>query len=149
IQTALERAHQVFAGDTFGQRGLLESGAELPFQNAVNAADLLLFAELETVADDLLGAVFSVLSRDEIAALDGALLAMAAFALEIKFHALAPALPANRADVSCQFASPNLAFSRQLSAFSSFSYQVRFTAGGRPSSRLTPDHKLRQLTTDR
>jgi hypothetical protein len=44
-----------------------------------------------------------MLPGDEVALFDGALLGMAALALEKKFHALTPALPANRADVSCQF----------------------------------------------
>jgi hypothetical protein len=64
-----------------------------------------------------------VLSGNEVALFNGALLAVAAFPFEIKLHALAPALPANRADISCQclllFTSP-LPQGR--------GYLVRFTA---------------------
>jgi hypothetical protein len=45
-----------------------------------------------------------VLAGDEIALFNGALFGVAALAFEIKFHAFAPALPADRADVSCQVA---------------------------------------------
>jgi hypothetical protein len=65
-----------------------------------------------------------MLPGDEVALFNGALLAVAALAFEIKFHALAPALPANRADISCQV---------KLSL--PFLTQVRFTAmaGLRPA----------------
>src|SRR5271157_4774407 len=72
--------------------------------SAVHAPHLLLLAELQTVADDLLRPLLAVLSGDEIALLDSALFAVAALPFEKKLHALAPALPANRADVSCQVA---------------------------------------------
>ena len=75
----------------FWQRGLFEGAAELAFQHAVDAAHLLLFAQLQAVADDLRLAVLAVLSGNEVALLDGALLAVAALALEKQFHALAPA----------------------------------------------------------
>src|SRR5204862_7388418 len=95
-----------------------EGGAELAFQDAVDAADLLLFAKLQAVADDFFRPILAVLAGNEIAFFNGALFAVAALALEIKFHALAPALPANRADVSCQVALLTLASL----------LQVRFTA---------------------
>src|SRR4051794_1717521 len=102
VEAALQAGHQVLAGDAFGVCGLFVGAAELALENAVDAPDLLLFTKLETVADDFGLAVLSMLSGNEIAALDGALLAVAALALEEQFHALAPALPANGADVSCQ-----------------------------------------------
>jgi hypothetical protein len=66
----------------------------------------------------------TVLPGDEVAFFDGALFAVAALAFEIEFHALAPALPANGANISCQ-----VAFSLP------FLTQVRFTAmaGLRPA----------------
>src|ERR1019366_8879192 len=88
IEAALERGHQVLAGDALGQSGLFESTAELRFQHAVHAPHLLLFAELQTVADDLLCPFLAVLPGDEIALLDGALFAVAALPFEIEFHAL-------------------------------------------------------------
>ena len=69
-------------GDAFGEGGLFERAAELALEDAVNASDLLLFAKLEAVADDLRLAVLAMLSGNEIAALDGALFAMAALAFE-------------------------------------------------------------------
>ena len=68
--------------------------------------------KLQAVADDLLLAVFAMLPGDEVALFDGALLAVAALAFQKKFHALAPALPANRANVSCQVYSPYLSYFR-------------------------------------
>jgi hypothetical protein len=88
--------------------GLFEPAAELTFQDAVDAAHFLFFAELQAVADDLRFAVLTVLSGDEVALFDGALLAVTTLALEVELHALAPALPANRADISCQVTSPYL-----------------------------------------
>ena len=66
----------------FWQGGLFEGVAELALEDAVDAADLLLFAKLEAVADDLRLAVLAVLSGNEVAALDGALFAVAALAFE-------------------------------------------------------------------
>ena len=66
----------------FVQGGLFEGAAELAFENAVDAADLLLFAKLEAVADDLRLAILAMLSGNEVAALDGALFAVAALAFE-------------------------------------------------------------------
>ena len=90
---------QVLAGDALWMRGLFEGVAELGFQHAVDAAHLLLFAQLQAVADHLRLAVLAMLSGDEVALFDGALFAVAALAFEKQFHALAPALPANRADI--------------------------------------------------
>src|SRR5215472_8484189 len=106
VETALESGHQQLAGDPFGLRGLLVRTAELGFQHAVNTAHLLLLAKLEAIADDLRLAVLAMLPGHEVALFNGALLAVAALTFEIKFHALAPALPANRADVSCQVVYP-------------------------------------------
>ena len=73
---------QVLAGDAFHGRGFFEGAAELAFENAVHAARLLLLAQLQAVADDLLCAVLAMLAGDEIALFDGALLAVAALAFE-------------------------------------------------------------------
>ena len=62
--------------------GLLEQVAELRFEQPVVAAGLLLFAELEAVADDLGLAILAVLAGNEIAALDGALFGVAALAFQ-------------------------------------------------------------------
>jgi hypothetical protein len=63
--------------------GFFEGVAELGFEDAVDAADLLLLAKLQAVADDLLYfAILAVLSGNKVALFDGALLGMAAFALQ-------------------------------------------------------------------
>ena len=64
------------------------------------------FSKLQAVADDLLGASLPVLSGNEIALFNGAFLAVAALAFQIKFHALAPALPADGTNISCQIKPP-------------------------------------------
>src|ERR1017187_10554986 len=130
VQAALQVLHQVLARDPLLQRCLLEGDAELAFQHAVHAAHLLFLAKLQAVAHNLLSAVLAMLPRNEVALFDGALLAVAALALEVEFHALSPALPANRAYISCQ-----VAFSLPMTT------QVRFTAmaGLRPAYfLLTP-----------
>src|SRR5471032_1225154 len=124
VQAALKRGHQVLAGDALGVSGLFEGVAELPFQNAVYTADLLLLAKLQTVTYDLLCPFLAVLSWNEIAFLNGALFAVAALALEIKLHALTPALPADRANISCQVTLLNL---------SNFRCGLRPMAGLRPA----------------
>ena len=116
IEAAFEVGQHDVAGDALGKGGLFEVVAELGLQQAVDAARLLLFAQLQAVADELGFAIFAVLPGNEVALFDGALFAVAALAFQEQFHALAPALPANRADVSCQVSSPYL------------SVQVRFTA---------------------
>ena len=56
--------------------------AELAFEKLIIAARLLLFAKLQTVADDLRLAILAVLAGSEIALFDGALLGVAALAFE-------------------------------------------------------------------
>src|SRR6478735_3952776 len=82
VQTALESSQQVLAGDALLQRRFLENVAELGFQDAVDAARFLLFAQLQAVAHQFRFAVFTMLAGDEIALLDRALFAVAAFTLE-------------------------------------------------------------------
>ena len=52
------------------RRSLLEVVAELAFLGEVDALCLLLFAQLQTVADDLRLAVFAVLAGRKVALLD-------------------------------------------------------------------------------
>src|ERR1022692_4624098 len=138
VQAALQVLHQVFAGDALLQRCLLEGDAELAFQHAVDAADFLLLAKLQAVADNLLGPVLTVLPGDEVALFDGALFAVAALAFEIEFHALAPALPADRADVSCQVRSlpfcPGAVYSQWQAFFPLVTSQRSLTVAARNAS---------------
>src|ERR1700678_2070146 len=124
----------MLAGDAFGRRGLFVGSAELPFQHAINAADFLLFAKLQAIPYNFLLAVFAMLSGDEVALFNGALLGVAAFALEIKLHALAPALPANWADISCPF---------PLLTFPYFRCGLQPTGGLRPAYELKPSTQRR------
>src|ERR1035441_2481033 len=114
IQAAFQVGQHHIAGDAFGQRGLLEVVAELGFQQAIDAAGLLLLAQLQAVADQLGLAVFTMLPGDEVAFFDGALFGVAALAFQEYLHALAPAKPAYRADVSCQCSSPYLSLLTSL-----------------------------------
>ena len=64
------------------REGLLEQVAELAFQQAVVAAGLLLFAQLEAIADDFRLAILAVLAGSEVALFDGALFGVAALAFQ-------------------------------------------------------------------
>jgi hypothetical protein len=74
----------------------------LGFEQTVDSARLLLFTQLQAVTDQFSLAILAMLAGNEVALFDRAFLRMAAFTLQKQFHALAPALPANRADISCQ-----------------------------------------------
>ena len=91
VQAALETTQQVLAGDAFHVRGFFKADAELGFKHAVDAARFLLFAQLQAVAHQLGFAVFAMLPRNEVALFNGALLAVAALALQKQFHAFTPA----------------------------------------------------------
>src|SRR5207249_9756294 len=79
---------------------LREVAAELILEHAVDALDLLLLAQLDAVADELLLARLSVLPRHEVPLFDGAFLRVAALALEEQLHPLAAAQAADRSNVS-------------------------------------------------
>src|SRR5579859_1556320 len=91
IEPAFEPHEEVLAGDAFLVRGLFEPVAKLRFEQSVDAAELLFFAELEAVADQLRLAILAMLSGNEIALFDSALLAVTALTFEKQLHALAPA----------------------------------------------------------
>src|SRR5258708_9244102 len=79
VETALQATEQVLARDALHFSGFFEGDAELGFEDTVNAANFLLFTQLQAVTDQLRFAVFPVLSRNKVAALDGALVRMTAF----------------------------------------------------------------------
>ena len=68
--------------------------AELALEDAVDAADLLLLAQLLAVVGQALAALLAVLARRVGAALDRALVSKALLAFEEQFLALAAALAA-------------------------------------------------------
>src|SRR5581483_6196581 len=88
------------AGDAARALGLLEVPAELVLEHAVDALDLLLLAQLQTVAGQLRLAGLAVLPRREVALLDRALLGVAPFPLEEQLHRLAAAQTADRSNIT-------------------------------------------------
>src|SRR3954452_4119101 len=91
VETGLEQAQQVLAGDSGLPAGLVVVGAELAFEDAVEAPRLLLLAKLEAVLG-LLHASTAVIARRVGTALDAALVGQATLALEEQLHALTAAL---------------------------------------------------------
>ena len=63
---------------------------------------------LHGAADDLRLAILAVLAGDEVAALNGTLLGVAALALQEQFHALTPAQPADGTCVTRHYRTPSL-----------------------------------------
>src|ERR1700722_762357 len=102
VQTALQLLQKHFAGDAAGARRLLEIVPELAFLGKVNALGLLLFAQLQTVADDFGLAVLAMLARGKIPLLDGTLIAEALGAFEEQLHALTAAETADGIGITCQ-----------------------------------------------
>jgi hypothetical protein len=87
VQTAFEQLKQVQTGQTPAALGDAEVAAELAFENAINAANFLLGAQLAsvigfTIAAAVGRAALAVLARGETTFLKGALRAEAAGTLE-------------------------------------------------------------------
>src|SRR5207245_10501694 len=80
---------------------LLKVIAELPLEQAVGALDFLFFAQLQAVTRDLRAPRLSVLSRDEIALLDRALLREATQTLQKQLLPFPAAQAADCIAVSC------------------------------------------------
>ena len=90
VEARLERAQQVLAGHAGAVLGGDEVVAELALEHAVGLADLLLLAQLQPVLADL-AAADAVLAGRRRAALEGALLGIAARALQEELGAFPPA----------------------------------------------------------
>src|SRR5439155_11963899 len=99
VEPHLEHAEEVLAGDTAPAVGLLVEVAELLLEHAVDAARLLLLAQLEQVLG-LTHPAAAVLAGRVRAALDRPLHRVALCALEEQLHLLAPAQPADRTRVA-------------------------------------------------
>src|SRR4051794_31970566 len=84
VETPLEQLEQGDTSDALGPFRFLEVAAELVFEHAVNALDLLLLAQLQAVAGELRLTRLAVLTGREVALLDGALLRVAALSLQEK-----------------------------------------------------------------
>src|SRR5580692_10720011 len=108
VETSLKLLEQEFAGDAGLVRGLLVVGTELGLEGEVDALGLLLFAELQTVADDLLHfAGLAVLAWGEVALLDGAFLGEALGSLEEELCSVAAAEAADGSCVTCHCIAPS------------------------------------------
>jgi hypothetical protein len=109
---------QEFAGNASLVRGLLVVGAELGLEREVDALGLLLLAQLQTVAHNLLDLLaLAVLAWGEVALLNGALVSKALRALEEEFCSVAATKAADGSCVTCHFISPKSSddrFTRRL-----------------------------------
>src|SRR6185436_4000561 len=94
VEAPLQHLHQHLAGDALGERRLAERVPELALEQPVDAACLLLLAQLLAVVGLLDAPALAVLAGRVPAALERALVAEAALALQEQLHALAPAQPA-------------------------------------------------------
>src|SRR5207247_8824538 len=84
VQTPFELCQEVFAGDTLLPDGFFEIRPELIFEDAVDTLHLLLFPELQPVADEFRPSIVAVLSRLQISLLDSAVWFIASIAFQIK-----------------------------------------------------------------
>src|SRR5467141_2879774 len=100
VEALLEELEQVLAGLALGRAAPQVVAAELRLQEAVEALHLLLLAELHAVLGEL-GAPLAVLARRVGTALDGALVRVAAVALQVHLQIFSPADPAGRLRVAC------------------------------------------------
>src|SRR5262249_32640050 len=81
VEPSLEELEERLTGHAAGAIRHLEVATELPLEHAVDPAELLLLAQLDRVLGEL-GARLTVLARRVVAALDGALVGVAALALQ-------------------------------------------------------------------
>src|SRR5688500_5031089 len=100
VHPPFEELQQRLARDAARAIGDLEVAPELVLEHPVDTLDLLLFTQLETVADELRLPQLAVLSGRQIALLDRALLRVAALSLEKQLHAFTTAQTADRSDVT-------------------------------------------------
>ena len=100
VETALQQLEHVLAGDALHVGGGQIVLMELTLHDAVGPADLLLLTKLNAVLG-LLAAALAVHARGGVAQGHGALLAVAAVALQKQLGAFAAALSANGIGISC------------------------------------------------
>src|SRR5690606_19444766 len=94
VETTFEQLQQVLTGLTAATIGFREHTAELTFQHAIQAADLLLFTQLNTVAGHALTRTLAMLTRSVGTALNRALVGETLLALQKQLFAFATALTA-------------------------------------------------------
>src|SRR3989475_245458 len=100
VEPALEELEQRLAGHAARPVGEREVAAELRLEHAVDAPQLLLLAQLDRVLAEP-RARLAVLARRIVAPLGGALVGVAALALQEELQPVAPAVPADGPGVSC------------------------------------------------
>src|SRR5262245_33551867 len=100
VKPPLEQLQERDAGDAARPLRRLEITAELILQDAVDALDLLLLAQLQAVAGELRLPGLAVLAGRKVPLLDRALLCVAPLALEKELHGLAAAQATNWSNVS-------------------------------------------------
>src|SRR5512137_3147792 len=88
VEPELEAAEQVLTGAALGRGGAREGVTEAGLEQAVHALDLLLLAQLHAVLAEL-DSTLAVLSGRVRTALDGALVRVAAVALQVHLEVLA------------------------------------------------------------
>ena len=104
VEASLKLLKEEFAGDAGLVRGLLVVSAELSLEGEVDALGLLLLAQLQAVADDLLNLLgLAVLAGGEVALLDGAFLGEAFCSLEEELGSVAAAEASDGSCVTCHF----------------------------------------------
>src|SRR6476469_5901005 len=106
VEPQLEQLEQVLTRHALAAVGLLVRAAELLLHQPVDAACLLLLAELQQVLGTLALPVAARLTRRVRAALDRALHGVALGALEVQLHPLAPAQAAHGTGVASHYAPP-------------------------------------------
>ena len=105
IQSKLQHAQKILAGDTLLPVGHLEVASELTFHDAVDPSGLLFFTELDPVIG-MLDPTAAVLSRGIGPSLDGTLVGITAVPFEEELRPFPPAKPTDGFPVSCQFKPP-------------------------------------------
>src|SRR5690349_4849232 len=99
VEPPLEKLEERLAGHAARPVRHLEVATELPLEDAVDAPELLLLAQLDRVLRELRPRL-PVLAGRVVAALDRALVRVAALPLEEELQPLAPAVPADGSGVS-------------------------------------------------
>src|SRR5207249_10733343 len=99
VEAQLEHPEEVLAGHAGSGRGRVEVVLELPLEHGVDAADFLLLAQLHAELADL-AAADAVLAGRRGAPLEGALLRVAAAALQEELGALPATEAADRSGVT-------------------------------------------------
>src|SRR5207302_10445697 len=94
VEPRFEELQQPLARDALGARGIMVRVAELPLEQAVGVAHLLLLAQLLAVVGKPRAAFLAVLARRVGAPLNRALVGEALFAFQEELFALPAAMPA-------------------------------------------------------